>query len=489
MADDLFYVDPAYRSTLLKEVGFVKTDSNGNEYGEEYAEIISGDWQKTGFPAPLKAHRILWEIHDLSLEESYFWILDFLKDSFPIIEKLEDSFAAAENSAFFGVTQQRLGAQQDKVSQYLAASGKMIKELFQMVRELRIIDERLNYYNESKSQLRKDVSSRSRSAEITLKGLFVDLVQGGGKSAASVYGLASQLEFVTLPDLFFDAPPLRDEKELDAHIESLAKNFNKNVTRVLQRHLRQFMEWKKRTHQEHKNRRRFQLQYLWQHFEIIKMYLNWIKPYLRHVAKLTMKGKNMSSADMISAFEGSMLDIEFLARKSKDGANGCLLVTFHYRTRAELKVQQEGYQRGPVHIGRMEVTFRSYGWTDKQVDDYKKLKQKETLLLLGEVSSSVQAAMEALGKELDVYLAEARREIEKKEKPEEQQQEEVRKSFMETFFGDFYTPKKRSEGSKKEDKKKAADTKKAMGGLIGHTNAQCFLVFHLFKKSHGMISW
>ncbi|MEW5897479.1 MAG: hypothetical protein AB1668_07330, partial [Nanoarchaeota archaeon] len=305
MAEELLSESPEYRSKLLKEFSFE----------EEKAELISGEFYRTGFPASLKLFRLSWEVYDLSMEEPYFWVLDQLKTKFPIIEKLEDSFAAAENSAFFGVTQQRLGAQQDKVSQYLATMGKMIKELFQMVRELRIIDERVTYYEEVEAQYQKPLGQRSKSAEITLKGMFVDLVQGGGKSAASVYGMARELEFITLPDLFYDAPPFKNTEELDDYIKSLEENFNRNVLRVLSRHLRQYLEWRIRTHKEHSNRRRFMLQYLWQHFEIIKMYLNWIKPYLRHVARLTMKEGSMASADIVSAFEGSMLDVEFLARK------------------------------------------------------------------------------------------------------------------------------------------------------------------------------
>src|SRR3989344_2379848 len=138
-------VTPIDRSKLLKEAKFE----------EEVVEIIDGQYDKTGFPAPLKGYILSWEVFDLSLEEPYFWILDTLKTAFPKIEKLEDSFAAAENSAFFGVTQQRLAAQQDRVSQFLATSGKMIKELFQMIRELRIIDERLDYYREVQKQLQK----------------------------------------------------------------------------------------------------------------------------------------------------------------------------------------------------------------------------------------------------------------------------------------------------------------------------------------------
>ena len=466
------------RSQLLKEFGF----------NEEECEVIKGEYGKTGFPEPKKSYHLYWEIYDLSLEEPYYWILHQLKEYFQYVEKLEDSFAASENSAFFGVTQQRLGAQQDKISQFLATTGKMIKELFQMVRELRIIDERLDYYQEVEQQCHKLVEQRSKSAEITLKGLFVDLVQGGGKSAASVYGMARELEFITLTDLFFNAPPFKDGAEIDQHIQSLEKNFNLNVTRVLQRHLRQYMEWRKRTHQEHGNRRRFQLAYLLQHFEIIKMYVNWVKPYLRHVSKLTMKGKNMSSADLVSAFEGSMLDIELLGRKTNGQAHGCLLVTFNYRTRPELKVVQEGYQRGPVHIGKFEMTLRVYGWNDQQLENYRKLKEKETILLMGDVSSSVEQAMESLGKELDHYLEEARGAKKQVESPAAAS---ASPSLAERFFGDFYSSKskKASGPSARSLKKEAQETEEALEKVVSSANLTGFNIYKNFKKAHRMVMW
>ena len=421
------------------------------KFQEEELEVVATQFTKTGFPKALKTYRLSWELYDLSMEEPYFWFLDTLKDTNPIVEKLEDSFAAAENSAFFGVTQQRLGAQQDKVSQYLATSGKMVKELFQMIRELRILDERLAYYDDANKQVVKKIEQRGKSAEITLKGIFIDLVQGGGKSAASVYGMARELEFITLPDLFFDAPPFKDVDELEKHVKNLEKDFNASVLRVLERHLRQFYEWKTRTHSEHAARKGFMLQYLLQHFEIIKMYINWIKPYLRHVGKLSFKSKNMVSPDLVSAFEGSMLDIEVLARKRDDktGMNGCVLASFFYRTRPELKVVQEGYQRGPVHIGKMEVYLRAYTWDDKQVEAYKKLKDQEAMMLLGDVSESVKGAMEALGGELDKYLEEAR--IKVKQDKKEDKKEEKKKNFMESFLGEFYrAPQKNLSREKKK---------------------------------------
>ncbi len=507
------------RSELLVKYGFIKKNKqNKYEYDEEdkcykpvegekidaedadeeEVELTAkeGLFKKIGYPSSLKTYHLMWEVHDLSLEEPYFWVLDVLKENFPEIIKLEDAFAASENSAFFGITQQRLGAQQDKVSQYLATAGKMIKELFQMVRELRILDERLNYYNKVAEQLNKPVSQRDKGSDITLKGIFVDLVQGGGKSASSIFGMARELEFITLPDLFFDAPPFKDEAEITAHIESLRKDFNQSVLRVLHRHLVQYVSWRGSTHKEHTNRRGFMLRYLLQHFEIIKMYLAWTKPYLKHVARLHLKESGMGSAELVSAFEGSLLDIEFLARKKQGGgANSCVLATFNYRTRPELKVVQEGYQRGPVHIGKFEMFLRAYAWSDKQVEMYQKLKEKETMLLMAEVSGSVYSAMEALGEELDKYIAEAQGKKAEEEKKSSKAEED--KSIWEKLFGDFYTPKK-VKSKPKSDKKKAKSAEEAQkelqeklksNAVVKPATIPCWNTYNNFKKSRQMITW
>lgn len=499
MAPDLFNPSPKYKFDLLQEFNFK----------EEVREGPVGQYNKTGFPQPVKFYRLSWEVQDLSLEEPYFWVLEELNRNFPIVEKMEDSFAAAENSAFFGITQQRLGAQQDRVSTFLATIGKMIKELFQMVRELRIIDERLKYYKVVEEELPKPMEQRKKGDDITLKGLFVDLVQQGAKSPASVFGMARELEFITLPDLFFDAPPFRNQDELEAYVNDLEKNFNRNVLRVLIRHLTQYQEWRKRTHKEHQSRRRFMLAYLRQHFDIIKMYVNWIKPYLRHVSRLHLKESNMYKADLVSAFEGSMLDVEVLARKKKSlgkgqegqeiAANGCILATFNYRTRPELKVVQEGYQRGPVHIGRYEMNLRIYKWSEEEVQAYKKLKEKETFFLMGEVSESVQKAMESLGVELDQYLAEAEGTVWKEVREGKggatgTEAEQQKKSFAEKFFGDFYTPKK-IKGKKLSAKKARANQEaleEAYSELVdmpGAVRAICWSTFNNFKKAHRMIAW
>ena len=85
---------------------------------------------------------------------------------------------------------------------------KLTKELFQIVREVRILDERLDLYNSSSKAIKNkgNVFDRrmSQSAEIVLRGYWVDLKDGGVKSPGSVYGLATTLGYASLPDLFFE---------------------------------------------------------------------------------------------------------------------------------------------------------------------------------------------------------------------------------------------------------------------------------------------
>lgn len=186
-----------------------------------------------------------------------------------------------------------------------------------------------------------------------------------------------------------------------------------------------------------------------------------------------------------------MLDIELLARKPVGKANGCILATFNYRTRPEMKVVQEGYQRGPVHIGKFEMNLRVYGWDEEQVKKYKKMKDKENLFLMGEISASVQQAMESLGVELDRYLEEAEG-MKIKESKKESLSEQ--KSLVEKFFGDFYTPQKVKEKIQKgpaikELKKEQEETQKNMKVAVDEVRNTCWNMYKTFKKAHKMIMW
>lgn len=459
---------------LLKEFGFK----------EEVVEEPMVGWtgfRYTGYPRPRKRYLIFWERLDMSIEEPYYWIHKYWREdvAYKDMIKTEDVFTAAENSAFFGVSQLRLGGQQDKVSQFLATIGKMVKELFQLVRELRILDERIDYYQGSHKEMVKPINQRRKSDEITLKGIFIDMVQGGAKNPASVYGMARELQFTILPDIFFDAPPMKRE-EIDAYVDSL--EFNKKVLEVLKRHLQQFTTWKRSTWTEIQARRSFTLKYLKQHFEIIKMYMTWVRPYLRHIKRLSMKeGKNVDPG-IVAAFETSMIDVELLAYRNWGHYNSVFLATFNYRTRPSMKFVQEGYQRGPVHVGEMYMTLRGYIWTNEDIENYVKMKDKEDFELMKTISSSVQAAMEALGSELMKYLEEAGSE-EKKEK----KKEEIVWPTWRRWLGMPPAPPKFKKPSKPKIDKYAA--KKSKAAADTDILLKLFWTYKNFKKGHGFIQW
>ena len=215
----------------VKEIERIFRDEKINdEDAEKYAnhhvmELWQNQMINTPYPVPVRSYHLIYETFSRPLESVYIWCINQFEDmGFPIVDKITDVFSASEQSSFFGISQQRLGLQQDKVAQYLGAIGKLVKDLFQIVREVRIIDERLQYYDATSSG-NPEVRD---PAEIALKGLFVDLVEGGAKSPASVYGLSRELQFVTLPDLFFSIHP-RTKEEVKPMVSKL--EFNRKVKR------------------------------------------------------------------------------------------------------------------------------------------------------------------------------------------------------------------------------------------------------------------
>tara|TARA_Y100000310_G_C20693601_1_gene823973 strand:+ start:241 stop:1656 length:1416 start_codon:yes stop_codon:yes gene_type:complete len=466
----------------LKKFGFEQ---------QETSEQNRTTYTLTNYPKPARRHRLHYEGYNISIEEPYFYILHYLRyfSGFPNIDKITDIFAAAENSAFFGASQQRIGLQQDKVSQFMATIGKMVKELFQLVRELRVLDERLSYYNDSMTRSRS-----SESAEITLKGTWVDLVEQGAKNPASVYGMAREVQFTTLPDLFFSTHP-ESQEDVDEVVERERGQFNRKVREVLKRKLRSFLAWKEHTFDELKNRRVFTLKFLRQHFEVIKMYMSWVRPYLRNIQRLQLDQSKTETPDLLVAFESSMMEVELLARKPSGQVNQCLLISYMFRTRPEMNYQQEGYQRGPIHLGRVEIDFRVYAWTNEEIENYKKMREQEDFQLLGVIDGAVKAAMEALGDELMRYLKEAGEDIGPKSKSEKADVKgaSLINPYTSIFkgFAEMFSRAKRPKQIKPKKPSKTdimkldlarASAEKAVKGTA-------WTIYHHFKKHHGMLNW
>ena len=469
-------IDDEGNKQLLKEYDFDEADqdSRGN------VEL---------FPKPLKKHRIIFEAYNQNIEELYYWILNHLRDDWLYnVDKVKDIFASSEASSFFGVTAQRTSLQQDQVSKYLASIGKMTKDLFQIVREMRIIDERVSYYNDTYQN-----NEKAESSEIVLKGIWVDMVEGGSKNPSSVYGLAKEVGFTILPDLFFRVI-VKQDQILDKEIDRL--DFNPKVKEVLKRKLRQFYEWKKRTYAELNSRRLFTLKYLRQHYDTIKLYIDWVKPYLRQIRRLQGRDKT-DDEDLIGAFEGALVEIEILAYKKKGFEKAkykpVIIASWDYRAKPSMTYQQD-YQRGPSHVGRTVINLRAYSWTQEQIDKFKDMRAAEDLKVISSIDESLKAAIDSLGDELKKYLIEAG-EVFSKEKKKSSAKKEggLLEPFTSIFYGFteiFGSLGKWGKPAKKGEAKLPGPIEKGQEKVAGKTaKDNMFTVYKNFKKAHKFFAW
>ncbi len=491
-------------ATLLKKFNF-EPDKGEPRFLDE---------PDSDFPKPLKRYRLIMEAYGMAVEEPYFWILNMLREGFQYADllKLKDVFTATETSSFFGLTGTRLERQQALAMQYLAQIGHFVKELFGMIRELKTIDMRLEMYKESNKKYRdandpnKD-RNESPSAEISLKSLWVELVEGGAKNPSSVYGLAANLGFAGLPDMFF-TNPAKSPDDVDKQVDSLP--YNEKVKSVLKAKLFSYFEWKENSFKEYINRRKFMIKYLRQHYEIIKTYMNWVRPYLLHAKRLSLDQRRLKSPDIITAFEQSMIEVEFLAKKKGKKYNNCILAHFLYKTRPALEFTRERQHQGAIHVGRVEITLRGYTWTDEQVKAFEQMRDDEDFALLGAVDKSIDAAMNVLGDDLKNYLKEAgREEFKEDEMPMKKEETKPKQSILEPFkelakasieparmigrgFAELIGAPLPEPGKKsvnmptKEDMKKEEEEQKKIAKDVQKT---LFNLYNVFKKAHLMPSF
>ncbi|MEM3154851.1 MAG: hypothetical protein QW165_04795 [Candidatus Woesearchaeota archaeon] len=467
----------------------------------EWVEVARDQMVMTSYPKSISRYYMGIETPHQSVEAYYYWCMNFLGDiGFPVIHKITDVFTAAEHSSFYGAAGQRLGLAQDKVSQYLATIGKMVKDLFQLVRELRWIDERLEIYRAAFAHDKEGKPLKNKKpekgAEQALKGMWVDLVDGvvgGQRTGSNLFVMAQQLQFTALPDLFFSITP-PDVDKVNETVENEAASFNEPLRNLLKRKLAQYLAWKKSTYEEMQSRRRFTIDYLRQHYEVIRMYMQWVKPYIKHIERLSGEQDLLNNPRLIAAFESSLVEIEVLGIHRPEGSKqsyACILMTFEYHTKPQMQYPGDsGYHRGPIHVGSTRITWRSYAWTEQQVEEYLEMRRIQDFELLSSVDKSLKSAMDVLGNDMFNYLKEAEQ-MHKEKKPEEPEKRQpinilepftaVGKGVKEAFGGLVPDLKAFTFGGKKEKPKEEPNETMA--------RKLCWVHYNIFKKAHGLLAW
>jgi hypothetical protein len=283
----------------------------------------------------------------------------------------------------------------------------------------------------------------------------------------------------------------------------------------LRRKLLEFIIWKEETYKELKHRRTFTLHYLRQQWATIKMYMGWLKPYLRNVKRLSMNEQQILGPEIISAFETAALEIEIIAYdhiKAAKSNSPCVLLNFKYFVKPSLSYQQpESYQRGPVHVGRVDITMRSYGWSKGEIEAYKAYREKQEMELLSVIDSSLKAALDALSDDLEKYLAEAGEEEFKKMRDEKEAAKKDTRTFMQKFFNRRVVDKKSTENDSMFEpfiaifmgvgeilgafipstvqSKKAIKSDSEAKRNAGTASGKMMAVWKNYKKSHQLLTW
>ena len=132
----------------------------------------------------MKWHRLIHETAQKNIESFYFWSMNCLTDLGSHRPSRSQMYSRRRRCRRCMRSAQRLGLAQDKVAQYLATIGRLVKDLFQIVREIRWIRERKNTM-----RIATGADEKSACLERSPSRMYVDLVEGG-TSAGSVYGWA-----------------------------------------------------------------------------------------------------------------------------------------------------------------------------------------------------------------------------------------------------------------------------------------------------------
>ena len=188
---------------------------------------------------PMSYH-ILYDTFSQTLEPVYFWTLDFLRADAPSglglqVEKIEEEFEASVGSGYYGELGARASAMQDRAMAMLRQVNALIKEIVNLIYDLKEFEMRLETYDNVDPKKQSNPEER-RTAELSLRSIWMDQVDIK-KGIGSINNLTrGDLQFVTLRDGFMQAKDLKDANKLD---------LNKRVKSLLEKKLSEYFQWRK----------------------------------------------------------------------------------------------------------------------------------------------------------------------------------------------------------------------------------------------------
>jgi hypothetical protein len=423
------------------------------------------------------------------LEPVYFWLLDFLRNK-PLagidydVDKTKEDFEASVGSAFFGDVGSRGTRMQEQAMKMMGTINTVVRSIINLIYDLKEFKMRLENYNNLKSG---DEEVR-KTADLGLKQTWldnVDIKRGRG----AIHSMAQQLNFVTVRDAFLYA---KNSKQVDT------MDLNDRVKRVLKPRLEEFNKWKEYSEVELRKRFNIERSYLKSQVSALKLYADWTKPYLIAAQKLGMK--DFHSPHIVSVFNNmeihltifgkrlvrlqSMIDSGDVPEKAKSDSKyyACIEVDIMFRSIPHsVRQTQAGMQY--TQGGRSEIKFTSYVFKE---EDLKYLKDQELFEGIELVDEIAGTALREIHDDLEEFLKE-----EKKEEPKPKPTPLI-KSVLRTTK-ELTTPIKEVSQAFKDLLKVELSPdyidSQLKNKAAGNAARDVFLLYDIYKKAHGMLSW
>ncbi|MBI2148807.1 hypothetical protein HYU23_03940 [Candidatus Woesearchaeota archaeon] len=442
---------------------------------------------------PIANYNLIYDSLSEGLEPIYFWTLDTMRDSPPAGIGLEvwkgtEEFEASVTSGYFGEIGQRSTLMQQKAMEYLGTINNIIKSVLNLIYDLKEFEIKLKPYDELKDSSLSE--EKKRSALYALKGIWMDQVDSR-KGRGSINMLVQDLQFVTLRDAFFYI-----EKPED--IESKKVDLNDRVKRILKIKLEEFNIWKEYSEKEIRKRYEIEKTYLKSQYGTIKLYTSWLKPYLIAAQKLKMRnmsGKGLINPNIINAFSNMEIEIKLYGRKEikpedvHQSFRDIIIDTKYYAiTEIIMKFRsvpsalsgQGGRQY--IHSGRTDLIFNGYAVDNIELEAIEAMELYEDLDL---IESFINISLEQLEKEIIEYTKEPVKEESVKKPKSKTVIENPFKGLFEGFL-EIYKPisetfVKKKKGHEIVYEELASITKKK-------TESQTYLMYNLYKRTHGMLN-
>jgi len=450
---------------------------------------------------PVASHKMTFDSQQAQLEPIYYWLLDFISDSGWDPKKITDNFTSSPGSGHFAEMGQRATRMQEEGMKILGGMNQVIKSSIQLIYDLKEFEMRLAHYDDFVS----DDKQKKESGMLALKQVWldnVDLKRGRG----SIHQMATaEMGFTTLREAFLMANSVDDLKKMNDKDGVI----NDQVMRVLIPRISEFTKWIKYSEDELRKRMSIEKNYLKSQVETIKLYSQWMKPYLVAAEQLEQKGFDENAA-LVNAFSTSMFELKIMGKKKakpydklgnyklKRDYFAVVVIGMKYRGHVSQRVTQKG-DYGYAMGGRVDMTFDAYALNSEELELIdKKLKDEDVLSGAKFSMGMADDALKELQDDLNHFLKSDKERLAEKEKEDKEKKKESGGDDINPFLALFGLFKKGEKKEKKGEKKEIEDVKDikkdnyventARMNAAGSASSGLYAVYDIYKKVHGMAS-